>query len=397
MILIIIGIAVRTDAETYTHNIAGFISQGFIYTDDNNYYTDTTKGSFQFNEIGININKRISPKMKAGIQLLSYTIGDVGKNDIEVDWGFADYSYNRYLNLRAGILKAPLGLYNETRDVDSSMLYIFLPSSVYQTNFRDTVLRLTGVGLYGELSTGIAGDFNYQFLSGKLDLDENSATAKSMYSTYKYEINVEDLNVKTDYIFNIKWYLPVEGLLFSWVYRDSEMNAISSYTYGNNQIKFEMKLPQIIYQTFSLKYETKSLILNYELFDLKTTYIHPYTAIINPSAQNKQTTKRMGWYADVQFIVTQMIQIGGYYSKIYGDIHDKKGLSDDFDPNFSAWQEDICFSIRMDMTDSWIFKTEIHKMNGTMALIKSDHVDTSGKLNQKEDWMLFAAKLSYLF
>lgn len=394
IILLIAFLPLTGFADTYQHNIAGFISQGFMYTSDNMFYGDTKKGSFQFNEIGININKRISPKMKTGIQLLSYTIGDIGKNEIEVDWGFADYTYNRFIGVRAGILKAPLGFYNESRDIDSSLLYVFLPSSVYQVNYRDTVLRLTGIGFYGEVSTGIAGDLNYQFIAGKPDLDEDSPTARAFYDNYLYSMEISELNVKTDYIINLKWYTPLEGVLLSWVYRDSEMDTVTRYTVNNSSVYFEMEFPEIIYQTLSARYEKGNIVLNWELFDLKTTYIDPITAL---TTKIKKTTHRQGWYVDIQLIISDWLQMGGYYSKIYGDIHDKKGESADFDPKYTAWQEDICFSTRIDVTDSWIFKSEIHLMDGTMAIFKSDHIDNNNKVDLKEDWTLFVFKLSYLF
>ena len=36
--------------------IHGFISQGYLYSDKNDYLADTSDGTFQFNEMGINFS-----------------------------------------------------------------------------------------------------------------------------------------------------------------------------------------------------------------------------------------------------------------------------------------------------------------------------------------------------
>jgi len=34
--------------------VHGFISQGFLYTSDNNYLANSSRGSFEFTELGLN-------------------------------------------------------------------------------------------------------------------------------------------------------------------------------------------------------------------------------------------------------------------------------------------------------------------------------------------------------
>jgi hypothetical protein len=74
-----------------------------------------------------------------------------------VDWAVVDYRWQRWLGLRTGIIKMPLGLYNEYIDVDSARTPILLPQSLYPARNRDALISHTGFAAYGSLSIGAAG------------------------------------------------------------------------------------------------------------------------------------------------------------------------------------------------------------------------------------------------
>ena len=80
--------------------IHGFISQGYLWTTDNNYLADTEKGSFEFNELGINFSTWLSADLRAGIQLFARDLGTIGNDEITIDWAYADYHWRDWLGLR---------------------------------------------------------------------------------------------------------------------------------------------------------------------------------------------------------------------------------------------------------------------------------------------------------
>ena len=150
--------------------IHGFISQGYLKTDRNNYMADTEDGTFQFNEMGINFQTRVSEKLKIGTQFIARDLGTIGNDEIKIDWAFADYRYSNIIGVRAGSLKIPIGFYNEARDVDSVRTNIILPPSIYAEEWRDVFVGLKGVGIYGRLP----GRVSYVLQNGTLDLPLDS-------------------------------------------------------------------------------------------------------------------------------------------------------------------------------------------------------------------------------
>ena len=110
-------------------DIHGFISQGFLQTDKNNYLAKPENGSFQFNEMGINFTTYVADDLKMGCQFFARDLGPVGNDDVTINWAFAEYTYRNWLGLRAGLIKMVFGFHNDTRDFDSLRTSIFLPSS----------------------------------------------------------------------------------------------------------------------------------------------------------------------------------------------------------------------------------------------------------------------------
>jgi len=60
-------------------DIHGYISQGFMYSNHNNYLADTEKGTFQFNELGINFSDDLTDRLRIGIQLAARDLGEMCK------------------------------------------------------------------------------------------------------------------------------------------------------------------------------------------------------------------------------------------------------------------------------------------------------------------------------
>ena len=154
--------------------INGFASQGYIKSDGNNYLVPESKsGSFDLNEVGITINTQVSDKFRIGAQLLSRDFGDEGNNNVALDWGYGDFRFSDAFGLRAGMVKQPLGLYNETRDSDYLRPMAMLPQSIYPEIRRSYGAALRGAGIYGNFSLG-TGNLEYNFLTGFADVNDDT-------------------------------------------------------------------------------------------------------------------------------------------------------------------------------------------------------------------------------
>ncbi len=76
-ILLILGaktnlFAFQNDWEVMIH---GFASQGFLQSTDNEFLGETSNGTFNFNEIGINFAVQLTDELRFGIQLFSRDLG----------------------------------------------------------------------------------------------------------------------------------------------------------------------------------------------------------------------------------------------------------------------------------------------------------------------------------
>ena len=138
--------------------IHGFLSEGFIYSNDNNWLTmNTSKGSFAMTDGGLNISTRLTDKLRIGAQVYDRNFGQLGHWQPELDWGYAYYKFTDWFGLRGGKVKTTLGLYNDTQDQDFLRVFALLPQSVYPTDLRDSTIAHTGGDVYGTIGLKKAG------------------------------------------------------------------------------------------------------------------------------------------------------------------------------------------------------------------------------------------------
>ncbi len=154
----------------------GFGSQAIVHTDNNRWFGDSPNTSFGFTEIGFNASLRANPKLLLSGQLLYRRAGDMYDGEPVLDYGLVDItpfaSAEGRLGLRAGRIKNPLGIYNETRDVPFTHPGIFLPQVVYFDRVRNLVLSTDGAMVYGERYSDW-GNVSATIGSGWAVLDEN--------------------------------------------------------------------------------------------------------------------------------------------------------------------------------------------------------------------------------
>jgi hypothetical protein len=83
------------------------------------------------------------------MQLRSYSLGQFGKQKVEIDWAYGDYKPNSYFGFRAGEVKTPLGLFNDIQDIDAVHPWALLPQSLYPADNRSFNLAHIGGVAYG--------------------------------------------------------------------------------------------------------------------------------------------------------------------------------------------------------------------------------------------------------
>ncbi len=72
--------------------IHGFATQGFLFSSQNNYLSmKSSEGSLQWTDGAISVTDSVTDKLRVGIQVHMYQLGQFGGPGIQVDWASGDY------------------------------------------------------------------------------------------------------------------------------------------------------------------------------------------------------------------------------------------------------------------------------------------------------------------
>src|SRR5450755_1182022 len=83
--------------------IHGFASQGFVYTNTNNWLTmNTSQGSGAFTDFGINASTNVTDRLRIGAQLYDRNLGQLGEYHPSLDWAVIDYRFKSWFGIRGG-------------------------------------------------------------------------------------------------------------------------------------------------------------------------------------------------------------------------------------------------------------------------------------------------------
>ncbi len=386
-------------AELGEVDIHGFISQGYLKSDDNNYLADTEDGSFQFNEMGINFATRLTSRLRCGMQFFARDLGDFGNDEMTLDWAYGDYRLQDWLGFRVGMVKAPLGLYNETRDFDMLRTSILLPQSNYADHLREEVGTQRGIGIYGDISLGPVGMINYQALFSHDDVSNDGGGAVTFKNNIEPRIGgIKVNNFSSDKTYNgsLIWQTPLDGLKIGGSTRKSAQVINYTYLSNNDTVDFDVK---------SVRFYTGSVEYMYENFTFSSEY-YRMTVISNFKLSSTAEPIRAhvpmeGWYASMSYRFTDWFELGSYYCQFFPDRKDRKGTKpDDWTGAIlgaDAFQKDLTVSTRFDINASWILKLEGHFIDGTALVDNTKNTNASGDVDMEQHWVLFLAKMSYSF
>ncbi len=179
-IMLLVGLPSQTSAidlgfgDWQAH---GFLSQGYTYTSANDFFGNSQgAGSLEFTELGVNVLGHPLPNLLLGAQGLYRDTGGSDDDDFRLDYANLDYSFElgerAKIGLRAGRVKNPFGLYNESRDVVWTRPAVLLPQSIYfdALGLRTPELASDGGLFYGRYAFGDHA-FTAEFLVSEPNLD----------------------------------------------------------------------------------------------------------------------------------------------------------------------------------------------------------------------------------
>jgi hypothetical protein len=130
-------------------NLHGFAQQTLLTSDNNDFVGNSDDNIISdIRDFGLNYRHSINPAIGFAGQIVSHQAGAQTDNNIELDYGFIEYSPLHTDTLRAsmrvGRVIQNFGLFNEVRDVAHLRTSIFVPYSIYYDRLRKTVFAEDG-------------------------------------------------------------------------------------------------------------------------------------------------------------------------------------------------------------------------------------------------------------
>ena len=347
------------DKEVQVH---GSIQQGFIVGTGNNFLTmNTNDGSLQMTDGAVNLSTQLTRKLRVGGQLYARNIGDLGKGQLQLDWGFADYRFNDAFGVRGGKVKTPMGLYNDTQDMEFLHTWALLPQGPYPLDLRSVVIAHTGADAYGTLSMKKAGKVQYTVYGGFIADDKNGG----------YRYGIEDLGLA----FNgdieqrgggldARWFAPVDGLMAGYSFQRSNLDA--NFVIPVHNVRLSTVIPKWNHHSLYADYQKDRLHVSTEwrrdmmaaettMEDVDQATLAAIAATLDLGAVAAgPVTPGGSWFASASYRLLDQLEVGSYHSRYRFNL----------DGNENDHVYDTAVTGRIDLNRFWNVKVEGHFIDG---------------------------------
>ena len=315
----------------------GFINQAYFYSPDNPYAgTDADDGSFKFREVGINGFTELSPEFRLAGQVLSRRQDEADDGDVRVDFLLADYlvlsGQSASFGVRVGRVKNNIGFYNAIRDIPSARPGYNVPDSIYFEAFRDSLLALDGVNVYGaalfannQLTWEVSGGqtsidlddfetFAFQQRISRGDEDEapiwllNVHLVPSFARDLRLGLSLIDLTIDMN---DTQSVAEAQDKLISAPPGDLLTNPFAYVT----DARFDS-----LFTIVSAQYSLRDWIITAEYLNLETEF---QADIVGQETSDTSTLE--GWYVQAEWLATAQTSWFTRYEELYLNKDDRQG------------------------------------------------------------------------
>jgi len=351
--------------------VHGFVTQGFLFSSNNNYLSmKSSDGSVQWTDGAVSVSDSLTDKLRVGIQLHMYQLGDLGGSNIQVDWASGDYRVTDHFGIRAGKVKTALGLFNDSQDVDAVFLWILLPQSIYQIDNKSFFLSHVGGEVYGELPLGrSAGKLQYRGYGGQANLDLNGGYVKQAADGGLVFTTPPGGKI---YGGDLRWEAPLGGLTLGSSARVQALDGTS--------LAGSVHVPPTFISAEYAQFKKRKFYFagEYRRFPLNTVVTIGPAVIPVPQDQR-------AWFAMGSYRLTEKFHAGSYYSHYIN-----KALDTTQSANYS---KDWVVSGRYDFNAYFYGKIEGHFVHGTGL----GYYNSTNPTGLKPNSNMLAAKIGFSF
>ena len=377
----------------------GFLSQGFLYSSEYDYLGESSDGSFQFTEIGMNVSMNPFNRTRIAVQGFAFDIGDVGEYKPFLDYALVEYTFADYFGVRGGRVRRPAGIYNHIQDVDLARTSVLLPQGVYDARWRDFSTSIDGGTIFGNIPMGKAGSLSYEGYAGYTNMDkEDGGVAKWILDGTPGGSKLTKFEQPLYLGAQLWWNTPLDGLragasfgkMFDFGFHLNVPTTIPGVGPG---LVVQDAEGDVFFQIYSLEYLWNNWTFQAEYYTYEYEGMDTQSILVGGMPIMAPTTSPGGvepdaWYVSAAYRVNDWLEVGSYYTEHYADKDNRSG-----GPNTS--QKDLALSLRFDPKYWWVFKLEGHYIQGTSLL--QDQANNPNAQRDDDGWFMLAAKTTFSF
>jgi hypothetical protein len=369
--------------------VHGFLSQGIVNTSDNRWFGDSPDTSYEFTEAALNASYRITPKFLVSGQLLMRLAGDMYDGSPTLDYGLADLTFlstpAHRLGVRAGRIKLPLGLYNETRDIPFTRPGIFLPQVVYFERVRNLLLSFDGAMLYADIYRDF-GTVSFLAGVGRSVIDENVEWS-FLLNDYPGEMEPDSPTTVARLWYSSpmdRIHFGISGMSVPMRF-DPDPNASFTLAAGTTDV--------IYYGIASFQYNTEAWTLSAEYYrePIEWRNYGPFFPDLDFTSE--------GWYVQAQYRFHPSVELMVRWGEGYADEDDHDGDGNGITsatgvPGSNNYSKIFTAGVRYDINEHWMVRAEYAYHEGTFILSNRENPDL---FDRTKYWNMFAFQLAFRF
>jgi len=363
-----VGLAAQDLGDIQIH---GFATQGFLYSSSNNYLGMTSsRGSFEWTEGAIGVSDSVTNNLRVGIQVHMHQMGHFGDSDVAVDWALGDYKVNDQLGFRAGKVKLPMGLFNDSQDVDSLFLWVLLPQAMYPDDNRDYDLAFLGGELYGGCRLGKRGGrVEYRGYLGDSRLDPDGGYVQQLAA---FGLTFPSPPAGRDFGGDLRWVSPWRGLTVG--------SSAQSQGVDGTGPQGSVHMPPELEVAYYAEWRSGKVYVAGEYWRVPL-----YPVLTIGSVSMLVPLDQRAWYPMVSYQLVRKLQVGTYYS------HYVNKAADTTQP--ANYSKDWVIAARYDFNEYFYGKMEGHFQHGNgLGYYASDNPN-----GLKPNSNMLAARIGFTF
>lgn len=376
----------ETYVDPHDFKLHGFISQGLIDVNGSDFVNDDGSLSTELTELGINGSYQINSTFRLAAQLVYLDGGNRYEKGLRVDYALLDWSAysSEYwqTNVYLGRFKNNHWLYSSSRDIPFARPSIILPQSVYFDGFRDIAVGSDGAAIKISHSDDDLGNFDFSLSYGKSPISDEQASI--ILGDLAQGVAKQDHDAQA----SIYW----QPAFSPWRFGLSLLDADFSYQKNEAFDFFSDASFTFQFYTVNALYEGEHWEFSGEIYQQRFIvdgFYFPESHLDNVG---------QGYYGQTRYKLTPDLSILLRYENFYLDKDDKDGQQLEETtgvPYYFGFHKDITLGLSYDFTSNVKLRAEYHWVKGAGRL--TPVVLPNPRMNNSEDWQMWAVQLMYWF